>query len=132
MALDLQTEIGAALEQSASIAAGRWYMRGGRLCAVTSASAELVRWTFDDGSAAEGTPAEFKARALDEIAFPPDRGSNYLDAAWQIASARDVAAPVRISVLGATLQRAPTDEDRLTVSRWVLALGQRREPKREE
>lgn len=132
MALDLQAGIAGALSQSTHIVAGRWYFRGGRLCVVTEATAERVRWAYDDGADAEGTPAEFRARALDEIALPPDRGASYLDGAWQIASAREVAAGIRLQVLGATLQRAATDADRLTVSRWVLALGQRREPQRDE
>lgn len=130
--MDLRAGIAAALRQSTPITPGRWYVRGGRLCVVTSTSPTLVRWLFDDGSTGEGTPAEFRARALDEIEAPTDRGQSYLDDAWQIASAREVPAPIRIGVLGLTLQRAPTDDDRLAVSRWVLALGQRREPQRED
>lgn len=130
--MDLQAAFAAALQQTTPAVAGRWYVRGGRLCVVTSATSELVRWTFDDGSTGEGTPADFRARALDEIEMPTDRGVSYLDGAWQIASAREVPAAVRIATLGQTLQRAPTDADRLTVSRWVLALGQRQEPLRSE
>lgn len=109
------------------VAAGRWYVRGGRLCFVAQVAGGAATWVYEDGERETG---DFRARALDEVSVGPGRAASYLDGAWQVASARGVSPVTRQLALGRFLRRAPDDAQAQEVARWVLALASGREPER--
>ncbi len=119
-----------ARQSDVTVAASRWYVRGGRLCYIASATGETLLWVYEDGERETGSADDFRARALDEVAFGPGRAASYLDATWQVASARGVSPTTRQMTLGRAMQRAPTQAEASEVARWVLALAAGREPER--
>ncbi len=88
-----------------------------------------MRGIAEGGGVESFTRAEWRELAVDEAPFPELAGT-YLDHAWMIASASAVDASIRIPILSRVVRRAPDDESRATVVRWLAALQRGRKPKR--
>lgn len=106
-----------------------FFLRGGRLCLLTSARSGW-RWLYANGEEETGGADDFRERAIERVPLPQIPAVSYLDGAWQIAGARTIEPSLRIAALGPVMRRGPDQEQRAVVAGWIRSLAQGVEPKR--
>jgi hypothetical protein len=108
------------------VAAGDAFMRGQRVAIVSSVDGDSVTWIAEEEGEVTTSRAEFRARALEGVSLG-SQGA-FLDRAWQIARARNLAAGDRLIVLRGMLDRAPSREDGEVLAGWMGAISMGSEP----
>ena len=110
--------------------AGEFWRHGADVVFVLDSDGERMKWATSDGEIVSATIEAFSSVDAERLDAGEGESSTFEDHAWVIASSTGVDPDIRVSVLDRTVKRAPDDEAREVVMRWILALSLGREPQR--